>query len=683
MARVIPGMVPMSLSIRASFLLFIVAAAVVAQSNRWPSYFDGPQKNDGAGDSAKLAISGNAKVFESYERTQTMLTWQPSLASARLRQQGVFETTHDRTFNATNQFYDFSGLLVKDSVLPYSGNLGIEWKPVSYINLRQSGSGFQTTGDCGPVAEWNILDVPLHLKGGVSGSSWSDSLPPSIMDSRMEDVQSDIGYYGACAVGDNAARFLDQPLYVNGEAFVRSISQAGLAVITGSALFAHDAGSGDSLYGYYGDSLSNGKENYWGTTGGRQQYINTPWRIARSFLAAGGMKAKERAGFQPGIHFSLSENSVRYPNIQSVLSDVRQRIRSLNFQLRTKEALPVLYSGGITFSWGNEEWLFGNDLSLLASARTRTSRQVDSLRVKLNDHDKYKAVMDNHLGITLPKGILLKYTLSAFRDSRTYTFSYIEDTERVRNSDDNDRITFNHHAGIAVTSFHGLDAELYGEYSLYTLNYIQKERSGDNYSEDGYRVGLNCVYRPSERFSIDERITADAEITDYLYKQAHREPFDPPPYLRRLTSILTSVWQVSDGWELRGRWLENAYDKGRWYGREYRNNDSLREKNDYYAVETKTIDYTVELSCAMVRKAYRVEGGGLVRDIFEQRFNGADYEVNDLGIGYIIEPFVTFHLAVGRFLLRGRITRMINTEASDRWEARKNWDIQIVGSATW
>jgi hypothetical protein len=675
----------MSNGIRAFYIITALAAGALGQSNQWPAFFSVPEKVTSREDSASLAITSNAKVFESYEKNRTTLEWRPSLAASRLSQRGIFETSHEETNNATNQYIDLSGSIIKDSVLPGNGNVGIEWTPVSFFNLRQSGSGFQTTGDLGPLVEMSVHDVPIMVKGGISGNSWSDSLPPSITRSRMEDIHGDAGFYGACRIGDSVRPLLGTSLYANGGAFVRSISQAGLAVITGSALFAHGLGSGDSLFAYYGDSLSNGKENFWGAAGagGRQQYINTPWRIARSFLAAGGIKWKERFALQPSVIYSFAENSVAYPTLQSVLSDVKQSLHSFNAQLGTRNSLPVVYQGGFKISWGDEEWLFGSDLSELAfSNYRRTPRQIDSLRVKLGDYWKYQASSDHALNISLPHEIQVTYKLSAYRDSRTYTFRYMENGDSVRNNNDNDRITVNNRAGISISQWHTIDAELYGEYSSYTLNYLKAEHSADNYTEDGFRFGLNLQYRPSERFFIDERISADAEISDYLYKQVHLNPFSPPPYKRRFVSLFTTVWNPIDGLELHGRWVENLYDNGYWYGREYRTEDSLKNVSDFYAIENKTIDYTLEAGCAMVRTIFRLEGGCLFREIYDQRFEENEYH-SRLIDGHIVEPYTEFRLMYKAFSLKGRVTRMIKTGAADKWQFRKNWDITVMGTALW
>jgi hypothetical protein len=667
----------------AGIVLLFMCSGVAGQSNEWPAVFAVPAKADNAVDSSKVHCSTDVKVFKNTEKTSNRLDWAPAFSSWQLRQRCYFATSYDAAYGTTNELYDFSGSLMRDSVLPKSGSLGIEWSPVSYLNLRQSGGGFQTTDDVGPVMQWWPHGIPVRIRGGVSGSGWDYSLPARLVDSRLEDFHGDAGFYGACSAGDPAVRFLGQPLYVNAEAFARSIRQVGIAVIDGAALFGREIRSGDSLFAFYADSLSNGKERYWGSSGGQQQYINTPWRIARSLQAAGGFKAGERRKLQPAVVYSYTEHSVSYPTLTGNLSDVRTRLQSLQLLLETKASLRAVYKGGIRISWGTEEWLFNNDLSITAGLPFKTEQQIDSLTAKLNDHRIYRAATDHYLEVALPRGMSLEYKLGLFRDSKTYTFEYSNNGVSYHKQDDVDAITLNHRCCLKLPLFHGLDtAEAYGEYSVYTLNYLKKERSSANLTEDGYRLGLNLMHKPSERFMLSERLAADAEVFDYFYKQTHLN--DPPPYKRRFSSLCTGVWKIGGMWELDGRWDENYYDDGVWNGRAYF--DTTRPDSlgvDYYAIKNKTTDYSVELGLAMVRKQFRIEGGCRFADIFARHFNGQQYQTDNMGVGYMVEPFTEAQFQYRRFSLKGRIVRLINTLAMDKLVFRKNWDIHIVGQAAW
>lgn len=660
----------------------------IAQSYTWPAVFTVPVPSGNTADSEKVCLSTDMAVTGSYEQTHNDLEWRPHYTSVNLQQRGLFETSSHLTSDDLYQNYDLSGSVVKDNVLPGSGSLGLEWTPTTHIYLRQNSSSFQTAGDFGPVMKWRLDDVPVLIHGGISGTSWGDSLPAGIFESSIGQIHGDAGYYGGIEIGDPTRKLFGKPLYINAEAFGRSIKETGLATITGTALFAADCGTGDSLFALYGDSLSDGKENIWGNSANQLPFINTPWRIARSMQAAAGFKAKERFGLRPAMTYSYTDNTVSYPNIEqnsneniNYLSDVQDRAQTLNLQLGTADGTHIIYNGGMKFTWGSEEWLFGKDLSSIASAdyssyHTLTKLQLDSLNAKLGDYDKYIVSADNYVGIPLPDSMLLEYKLSAFRDSKTYTFSYRNGADTIQSVDDNnDRITINNHGGFKIRNLKSFDVELFGELNEYIMNNLRADHSADNYTQNGYRVGTTIGCKPTDRLTFAENVVADAEIEEYLYKQNHQN--DPPPYQRRIFSVFTGSWKPCDVWEVKGRWNQSYYDNGKWYGQEYRDTGRV----DYYAIESKTINYSFELSLAHVLPKSRFEGGCLYQNIYGQQFIDSSYQKYDRGIS--IEPFIQTQLKYRRLALKARVARMFNTLAQDNWEIKNNWDIHVVGQASW
>jgi hypothetical protein len=375
---------------------------------------------------------------------------------------------------------------------------------------------------------------------------------------------------------------------------------------------------------------------------------------------------------------------VAYPTLD-MPSDRRIRLQSINLLAETKWTLPIVYKGGIRIWWGSEEWLFKNDLASVAETfRMGNTRKdtltYDSLTVKLQDHQIYRAATDHSVGLSLPHGMSLEYKLSIFRNSETYPFGFFRDS--VRNDNDDDAITLNHHCDFKFPRFRGLDAEAFGEYAINTINYLKKKRSSGNRTEDGYLLGLNLVYNPSERFSLSERIAAEADIIDYFYKRSHLN--DPPSYNRRFSSLCMGAWKITDQWELHGRWDENYNDYGVWNGHEYFDTtraDSLG--TDYYAITNKATTYSVELSLAMIRRSFHIESGCRLSDVFARSYKKNLYVIDDDDQGYIVEPFMEFMFQYNWLSLRGRIVRLVNTLAPDNWAFKKNWDIHFTGQASW
>jgi hypothetical protein len=137
------------------------------------------------------------------------------------------------------------------------------------------------------------------------------------------------------------------------------------------------------------------------------------------------------------------------------------------------------------------------------------------------------------------------------------------------------------------------------------------------------------------------------------------------------------------GWEMNGRWIETYSDRGKWIGREYLPDG--QQQADFYAVESKTTDYSIDVGIAKTGPLYRITGGLLFKDLFPLIYKPElrRYVSQSMGAGYIIEPYSEIILKFRRLSLKGRIVRMVNTSSADRWDIEKNWDIQIAGRASW
>ncbi len=282
------------------------------------------------------------------------------------------------------------------------------------------------------------------------------------------------------------------------------------------------------------------------------------------------------------------------------------------------------------------------------------------------------------------RGLSLEYSLSAFRDSKTYTFRYQDWSDTVQNNDDNDRITVTHLAGLVAEDAGGWNARLYGELSEHIVNYLKRERSAQNISEQGYRLGLNFSRDFFGTFSFEEKIVADAQSSEYLYKTP-RTLSGMPAYQRSLSSFCSGKWRFADTWELLGIWNESYYDNGRWFGRDYFDSSAINSAGriDYYAIDEKNTDYSLEFGLAKKTGRYFIEGGCRVQDVFNRRFTSMKYENVSLENGYTIEPFAVILLTYNRLAFKGRVSRIINTLERDKWELSRNWDIRVVGQASW
>jgi hypothetical protein len=659
---------------RAGVIALIAAAAAFGQTYQWPSIFTVPTR-DTTKDSARVRIATKEKVFDNDESTESGLTWDPHLATCHLLQHFIFQTSGDVGFHSTNELYNFSGNIIKDSMLPGNGALGLEWSPTAHLNLRDQAGGYLSIVDLGPVIQWRVDSVPLMLRGGISGAGWNDSLSSTIGQTLKNGDSTAIGVYGGFAIGDSSARILGLPLYLNAQGLGRSIEQDGIAVLLGSALFAHKLKSGDSIFAYYGDSLSNGKEAYLSTSssGGSQGYLSSPWRIARSLQAAAGIKGAERFNLQPAFYYSYTDKSVQYPSNDSIPSDVRDQLQTFSFMLSSDSAAHLIYRGGLRLTMGNEVWLFDQDFSRFQSRSYSWNHQdtIDAT-AKMQDHQIYIAAADQYLGLKLSRDWILEYKLSAFRDSKTYQ-PFAGDT----NHNTNDRITINNHLDLALGGTGAWTGSIYGEYATYTVNYLDAQQSGQNSIQTGYRCGLEVKFQPSDRLQLNERMGADAEITDWMWEQVHINPTDLPPYQRTASSNFSWKWDCSRRVELTGRWTETYADNGVWVGSQFISPgkaDSMR--TNYYGINFKSLDNAVESGVALIRAWGRAEVGCKVQDNFNMQIEdtAAKYNVTP---AKIIEPYIDVRVQYHRVSLIGKVVRMINIGSTDAW------NINIVGQAAW
>jgi hypothetical protein len=334
---------------RIGIAVIAFCACAAAQSNLWPPQFTAPCGPDSATDSAKFHLTTEQTVFQNLATSRNRIVWVQDAPAWRMHQQAVFDAQREVIYDSLsgagsgsgvsapiNQNSDLTGSYELKKWLPGGGDGGIEWKPVSYLNLRDTGGTFLVTSDIGPFGRWTPHDVPFVVRGGISGSSWSTALRSPITESSIDDVHGDAGGYGGVSLGDAAKPFLGVPLHLTAEAFGRSIKNVGLGVALGSALFRHTLRSGDSVFVYYADTLTDGKERKWSSNQGQQSFFNTPWRIDRSLQASGALRGREHLGFSPSIVYSYSQKSISYPT-DTFCNDVKILGNTVQFLLGNKE----------------------------------------------------------------------------------------------------------------------------------------------------------------------------------------------------------------------------------------------------------------------------------------------------------------------------------------------------------
>jgi len=665
-------------------IFFHFAFTANSQSNLWPSVFmvPGQADNESQNDSSYLSISNRITILEML-KNESRVRWQKSDSRYKMEQNADYVLSNYNV-NTRNQYLDLSGSLLFNHFESNNLWLGLDWMPVAVYNKRQSGGVFQSKLDAGPVLRAEVFRIPLAVRAGVSANIWNENVSKAVFRSGFSGFNSDPGLYAGCEIGDPSQKLNFFPVYLNIKAIGRSINNNGLGIIMGSVLAAEQLQSGDSIFIYAGDSLSNGKELYLGESEGNTIYKPTPWNINHSMSAATGLKMKERLGFVPAAFYRFNLKSTSYPSDRFSLNDVKTVANSLNFQLSTSEIYFFDYSGGIEISWEDEDWLFTKKLGTALNTQVVADSQtiIENMQIKANVNDKNSIVSktDHYFLIKFPRNFFLDYALGVNRDARMYNNHYLSGGEKTWNHNESDNVRILHHAGLFYEEEKKVHLELYGDYKKTYSYYYRKERSGESRIRQGYKIGSRILYS-NNRFSIDEELYAECDITDYKFPYAHKDTldfyFDPPPYSRRVSSVMRTKWSIREDFHLTGMWIETYSDFGKWYGREYFEEEISKE---YYAIESKTIDYLIQAGIEIDFDKISFSSACSFRDIYYRSydFKSDSYTIEDLGDGYIFEPSMKLTHYSDKLRLQMSVGRRINTKDDSKWDFKKNWDIAFI-----
>jgi hypothetical protein len=572
------------------------------------------------------------------------------------------------------------GYIYKKNVPWQTSNLGIEWIPKLNYKVRADEKTFQSTIDVGPVFSSKFFTIPLKVRTGVSADVWKENITDHVFQSILHNYSSDPGYYVGGEFGDETHIIPGMPLYFSFKATGRSVRNAGLGLLMGNLLYVHDPGSGDSLIFSASDSLSNGKESFLnqGAT-----FLTTPWRIVHGLAAGGGLKTAERVGFRTSMFYRYTQHSARYPSDSSQLNDVMNRGHHINLQLSSLDHFFFNYSGGFECIWSAQDWLYHSDA--LPSV-VRSSVDVRKSTVNLDDHSTFIANMDHDLAVPLPAQCTLEYRYHISRESNTYNnyFVYTGSSNRdtIRNQMENDGVERLHHLGLTRSDSNMFYGGVEYDYGTSVLHYLRKERSGSSRTRVTHRIGtfLGLHYG---KLALKEEITIQGEKSEYVFRDAHVDPFDPPPQSRNLNSLLTGSWTFNERYIFVCKWNEQYRDDGRWYGKEYMSDTAGNV--DYYAIQNKTNDYSIAMHLEIALSQIDIKVGGSFRDIYSRRYSAIEkkYISSEIGEGYLYEPFVQFYYQVETVMVGCKVKRNFNTIDPQRWSLDNNWDITLSTVIVW
>ncbi len=657
------------------FLLLIILTSfipqVFGQSNYWSEDFSLPESSMTSGSDSILPLIINSEntandIYKSKNEIEYNKTFNYSLIHQHL----TYLLTNYKN-GIMNQYVDFSGKFVNRGIFKGKGDIGLDWTPGFYYYKSNNTGIFQAPVDFGPVIDFNIASLPIQIRSGMSAYGWNNDFHPR-SSLLAQNYHGEPGYYGGFYIGDSLLHWFELPIVANISALGKSIGSTALGVIKSSLKTAWEYGSGDSIYFCLGDSLSNGKELY--ETGSNSTlYSTVPWKVEHSLLLSGALRGKERFFLRPGIIYFYSVKTIEYPSEPDLLDNVRNNKNGLTLQVASNQQKILTYDGGISFVWEKADWMYNESTSEIENDSTWKKQSTN-----LGDYNEYTALTDHDISFRLPYGIVLNYQLHALRDSKKFPYCYKKSGEIITNDNEGDRVRFLNHGGFIFESDSTRSIELYGETVKNYLYYYRKSRSGASQISDELRVGAIASFTLG-RFSYGENVLAQAEKTDYKFKDVHKgHLFDPPPYSRKLTSLMNASWHLNEQWTITGKWNETYYDKGKWYGKAY-SDSTFKIVNGFYAIESKSIDYSVQLLTTYYKKNTKLECGFLFRDRYLQYYNFIDEKNKEesFGKGYIMEPSLDLEYCFLNTSIMSKVARKINILDENRWVFGKYWDIAL------
>lgn len=682
---------------------------ILAQATYWPAAFPEPssgeaviaeedsagssrEETDSAGvfqrtDSTFLTLTSTTALTQIF-KTHSKLEWEQTITEGFLYQYADYQFIRSKR-NSHNQYLDLSGTIMKNNLFTDGLNAGFEWAPVVSYSKRPADAtnpdiisgptgALQSNVDFGPVVTHSLFSIPYSVRGGLYSYAWNDSIP-SLTSAPPSSYRAVPGVYGGCTIGSKKDRIGSLPLYLSVNALGRVLRGNNLGLFSGSLYYGDRvpfSQKDDSLFAYISDSLSNGKEVYIGEYVGKSFYSNTSWRINHSFLSAAGVTFAERFGIASRFYYQFYMNTIAYPSKLGSLDDKKISGHVAGLGLSTGADRQLVYRGGIEFTWEYEDWLYRRDFEENTTPETR-----DAYLKNLYDHQSDIARTDHVLSLHLPWGITLKDSLHAFKDSKNYWGQgdfFDTDLELKRNKNENDRVQIDNQVSVRYGRDSLFSIELYGSYGKQYHYYYHELRSAQSLETDEYRLGVTAGLNLGF-IELNEHLYGDAEITDYYFKKVGGATVKPPPYTRDVTSTLSGKWRIFESrFFLTGKWTESYLDNGLWYGRAYWP-DSTDNDREYYAIESKEIDYWIDGAVEWVfREDCKLVAGSIVHDVYQRDWDSktAQYLAGENDPGFV-EPYAGVRLMFEQFIMKLKIKRNISTQGDEQWKVPENWEMLL------
>lgn len=651
----------------------------IADITQWPSVFTVPKPGDSLPGMPLQTpnrdinfLTQQSLYDKSFSNNETFtIYFEDSLK--QIQQNIIYELDKDFWLRNKNQILNISGnyLRKKNSFIDY---IGVEWRPLFLLNMKErnnnngSNYGFlQSLVETGPTIGLRTLNIPITLSGGLSDFGWHDSVPASVFKTDLKKFENRIGVYGNATLSNPDQQILSFPVFINGEIHGSMFDHARQLSGLGTILFFKELASDDSVFIYCADTMNSGADIFIAESfeEGVQSIINSFQSKENSFQAAVGLKGKKRFKLFPSAYYSFSQYKKKYPlSSADVNKNVKNNMHTVGVSLATAADIQLYYEVSMALGWEKEDKLFDVPKEEITGNPLNMERNLEDYRgFHATTRHSIAYYLDNDLGFT--------YNFYLSRYLREYPVWYTVSTDSILKSDnDEDDVFQQHKLEMTLLSLDKVEIQLQGDF-IKNLSYkLNAAKSAHSFIDRHYGLSSLFTLRPFAAVHISELISAGADVQKLPFLTL---PDQKPSYGRSFISNLQVRWDVIEKIQLSGTWIQQYWEEGFWHDQaSVTNNRDHSNSSGYFAIEEKSMDYTVMFaSTVIIDDDFNVGIGIKISDVYYRSYN-VDQQLfipDPLGSGYQIVPFLEIMSIIKkRVIFNSKIKLNYDTEADNYWD---------------
>ncbi len=640
---------------RILLILIILVFSASTQITYWPDVLNTPLEKVPE-DSNNVTISAKQEINMGTYKSENLLHITKNDSLKQVDQKCKFTFLNDHNLNIQNYYLNLSGSILRKKY-PYKlSSIGLEWIPVAYLNRNKKMSRGSSLGSLylGPVFTVDYLNMPIRLSGGGAIDVWPDSLPYSLVDTRLSSFNGDNGFYGKINMGDNTQPLIENiPLYSQGSIFGKYMRKAGNSKVTSgevNALFVQDISFADTLFIYCADTLTKGRAAFFNEFGSTMlQFTNIPNKTTNSLQTAIGIKNIGNFAFKPSIIYEFDLSTIKYSPSSEVLGDLSIGKNTVSALIANNMFKTWKYNGGISVMFEEEDHLHKADLPQVLAL----SEEDDSLIVNSNDFTGFYSDMFHFLEYTFKNDIKLRYNFNIGKHHKEYP-NYYTLSGRTFGGNDNDRVNYKHLLELTLFSLPDFSAIVLGEYIKDMNIFLKKENSANNRRDWIYHLEMTFLLNRRGSIPLKESIGIIARTARYDYPEFQNNRL--PPMSRSFYSRLNGMWHINDLWNLEG-YLNGIYhDDG-----------FINWGNNVYNISDRKIEISGEAGInRFIAENFIVKFGSLGQILYYLDFNyntTRDYRI-------VLFPFVEIKAFIfNKLSLNSSIRYSRVKNGDDYWEA--------------